>query len=549
VIVVGRTPRAGWRRLLGRSVSDGLIRLARDVDVHVVTREADDERPRERRRARRVSNSRTWPVVALALLAPTLMGFGLHPWLNPTNIVMLYLAGVAVVAARAGPGESALAAVAGMLTFDFCFVPPRFAFAVADAEYLVTFAMMLGVSLLISTLSTRIRQALIEADVRERRTADLYALGRDLTRAHRKTEIANAVRRRLGEALGCEVGILYTGDEHKRQLGSEPCAKLDASDERAVAEWAADHSEPAGKGAATLPGSDGYYGPLRAGDCVVGVLAVFAPEPLDTPARDLAMAYADQAALALERTALAKQAQAARLANEQEKLRNALLSWVSHDLRTPLTAVVGAAETVLSNPSIAEETRRELVTTIDTEATRLSRLVGNLLQMTRLDAGQVKLAGDWVHFEELIAGAIERCKSLLVGRAVTTHVEPLLPLQFMDPILMEQVLVNLIENAVRYSPPDSPVEVVAMPSGGYARVELRDRGRGFPLGRAAEMFAKFARGPDEAGDGFGLGLAICRAIVEAHGGRIWARNRPEGGASVIMEFRFPDNPPPELPDE
>jgi two-component system sensor histidine kinase KdpD len=323
--------------------------------------------------------------------------------------------------------------------------------------------------------------------------------------------------------------------------------------EGGVSQWVYEHGQMAGLGTETLPGARTLYVPLIATRGSVGVLGV---QPLDGRAildpeqLHLLETFANQTALALERAALAEEAQRAQVDIEAERLRNALLSSVSHDLRTPLTSIAGAASTLLEGErELDPGTRRDLTQAIHEEAGRLNRLVNNLLDMGRLESGAAQVRREWHPLEEVVGAAIGRLERRLAGRRVTTDVPADLPLVSIDGVLIEQVLINLLDNAIRYTPPGSPIEISARLADGAVTVEIADRGPGLPPGSEQRVFDKFYQaGPRGTRDGVGLGLPICRAIIEAHGGRIWAANRAEGG--VAFRFTLPlEGSPPEITPE
>jgi two-component system sensor histidine kinase KdpD len=312
---------------------------------------------------------------------------------------------------------------------------------------------------------------------------------------------------------------------------------MDAS-ELAVSQWVHAHGQVAGQGTDTLPGASGLYLPLTGSRDTVGVLGLRPQDPRSLQAPEQLHQleiFASQTALAIERARLAEDAERAQVRAETERLRNSLLSSVSHDLRTPLASITGAASTLLENDERLDAgTRRDLLETLHEEADRLNRLVQNLLEMTRLESGALQLHTEWHPVEEVVGAALGRFGKALARRAVTTRVPPDLPLVPMDDVLIEQVLINLLDNVLKYTPAESPIEVSA----------VADRGPGLPPGEERRIFEKFHRA--EAAPtvrGAGLGLAICRGIVQAHGGRIWAENRPGGGVSVRFTLPLKDAPP------
>ncbi len=464
-------------------------------------------------------------VVALSTAVAHLM----FPHFDLANLIMVYLLGVVVVASRWGRGPSLLAAIASVAAFDFLFVPPYVTFAVSNKEHLVTFAVMGVVALVISTLTVRIREQAKVARQREWRTSALYSLSRELAGTRSIDGMISAVRRHVEELFGGETAILLADDDGKLVLrGGGARFLADDPTEIEVARRVHERSEPA-HGTA-------LYLPLVGGRGPVGVLAVELVGPLGAEARQLLETFVNQTALALERALLARDAHRQRLAAEGEKLRNTLLAAVSHDLRTPLASISGAASSLVASAErLDPAVRSELALTIHEEAERMNQLVANLLEMARLQARAPTLRREWQPLEEVLGAALHQLDRHIGGRDVVLHVPDDLPLVEIDDVLMERVLVNLLENALRYSATGAPIELAASTTTGAVTVEILDRGPGLAPGEETRIFDEFVRGTAAgARDGVGLGLALARAIVEAHGGRIWAENRPDGGTA----FRF-----------
>jgi two-component system, OmpR family, sensor histidine kinase KdpD len=420
-------------------------------------------------------------------------------------------------------------------------VPPYFTFAVSDSQYLVTFVVMLMVALVVSGLTVSIRAQAEAAREREHRTSTLYAMSKELASTRGLDALLEVAVRHLIEVFEGRLVILLPGGDGRLQPRAERLAPfhLDPND-MAVSQWAYEHREPAGTGTDNLPGAQMLFVPLVASRGVVGVLGMRLADPhlFEAPdQRHLLETFANQVALAIERALLADEAQGAQVSIESERLRNTLLSSVSHDLRTPLAAITGGTSALLDDAArLDEPARRELLVTMREEADRLNRLVQNLLEMTRLEAGPVQVRKEWHPIEEPIGAALAHFTARLRTRQLTTTIPADLPLVPLDPILIERVVANLVDNALKYTPETSPIEISAAREGDGVVVEVADRGPGLPQGDEGRVFDKFYRGIRSV-TGSGLGLAICRGLVEAHGGRIEAANRPGGGA--VFRFTLP----------
>lgn len=460
----------------------------------------------------------------------------LDPHLAAVNLAMLYLLGAVVVAARGRRGPAVFYSALAVLCFDFFFVPPRLSFAVSDSQYLVTFAVMLTVSVMISTLAVRLRGEAEAARGAERRAETLRDLSQRLAGTRGVEPTLQAGTRHLSEVFDAEVAALTPGEDGRLSArawsGREPAF---AEKDMAVATWVYGAGRPAGLGTDTIPVSTALCAPLLGSSGPVGVLRVEPRRPeslLDPERRLLLEAFTNQIALALEAERLADDAVRARAAAETERLRSSLLSAVSHDLKTPLAAVMGSATQVLREPGLPPSARGQVENVRD-EAERLSRLVHNLIETTRLESG-VELRKEPLPLEEVLGSALDHAARALGDRTVKADLPEDLPLVPVDAVLLEQVFVNLLENAAVHASGAGPIEVSARREGDGVVVDVSDRGPGLPPGDLRRVFDKFYHGK---GGGAGLGLAICRAVVEAHGGSIEAANREGGGAR--FRFRLP----------
>jgi two-component system sensor histidine kinase KdpD len=472
-------------------------------------------------------------------------------WAVP-DVEMLFLFGVMVVAATGGRAASYFASSLAVVLYDFFFVPPAYTLDFENARYALTFAMLFGMSAVISTLTARLREERTQAVARERRTAALLSLSRELGRADDEAAVAAVCVRAAASILGAAEVVLLAArpDDALVPIAALPAGATLASDDLAVARWARSHGSPAGPGTDVLASEGVWCAPLRTWGEVLAVLAVRGAggRRLEASQRAFLEAVAHQAALVLDRVRLAEEARRAALRVEREELRSGLLSSVSHDLRTPLAAITGAGTMLRDEASLDPSLRRELVETVCDEAERLERLVSNLLEMTRLESGTVEPRREWVPVDEVVGSALNRLERRLAGRNVRTALAPDLPLLSIDPVLVEQVLVNLLENAVKYTAPGSEIELRADRDGAALALEVADRGPGIPAGDEERIFERFHRGPHAAGvRGVGLGLPIARAIAQAHGGRLTAANRPGGGAAFRLVLPLPAGAPPAVP--
>jgi two-component system sensor histidine kinase KdpD len=555
-VVVGRPTHAPLWDRLRPSFLDQVVRASGDIDVYVMSGEDTASLPEQ------VTPSRRVPATALgylaaatsALVATTLSWSTFGPQ-GLADAVMVYLLGIVITSLRFGYGPSLLAAVLSVLCFDFFFIPPLFTFAIRDLSHVATFAVMFLVALVISGLTQRVRAQAEAAGQREQRTASLYALSRELAATKQVEDIARVAARHLFDALGMEAALLVPSPDRSKVSVAYTGRRALAVDEKeqSVADWVWEHERPAGLGTDTLPSAGAMYIPLfasRGRVAVLGVRPIDSERPPSPEGRQHLAAFANQIASAIERTELAGEARWAQLQMETEQMRSSLLSSVSHDLRTPLAVMTGAASTLLED-TVDRATRRELSESILLEAQRLNRLIRNLLDMTRLQAGALRVKKEWQPLEEVVGSALNRLEDALAGRAVTTDLAPDLPLVPLDAVLIEQVLVNLLENAIKYTPAGSPIEIRARTRPGGVEISVADHGPGIPPGEEQRIFDKFYRVNGVQVGGVGLGLAICRGIVMAHGGQLFVENREGGGA----DFRFqlpgdgapPDPAPPDVP--
>jgi two-component system sensor histidine kinase KdpD len=569
-VLLGEPSRRGLARLLRPSTVDLVERAARGVDVTIVKTTERTLAARNPFLARSAAYLAAPPSGKLRWLGYVSAAFGVgaatgiawiaRPWLNDANVVLVFLLAIALVALRFGRGPAVLASATSVICFNLFFVEPLFTLDVADGQYLVTFAVMMTVGLMIGWLMSSVRMQARVAGHRERRTALLYAMARELAAARGRENIARVAVRHIGESFESQVVVLLPDAQGRivHPDGNAEPASLRSAD-LSVAQWVHDHGRPAGMGTDTLPGTPARYLPLVASEAQVGALGVLAVLPAN-PRRillpeqaHLLETFAAQLALALERAELAERAQSAAVHAEAESVRNSLLAAISHDMRTPLAVIGGAAGALADDGTLKAEQRADLARSIVDEAAQMTQLVTNVLDMTRLESGRVTLHAEWISLEEVIAAALKRQETRLAGRPVTLHVERSLPLVKADPVLLEQLLGNLLDNVARHTPPGTNVSIGARRQPDEIELSVADDGPGLPEGIEPDaLFDKFRRGRMEgAQGGVGLGLAICRAIARAHGGEIRAERIPAGGALFVLTLPLteaaPDVPREDFP--
>lgn len=573
-VVVGTGQGRPWWRAWRAPLSERMARQGSDTDVFVIGRDAPAAQSRSTRErgvfAERPANGwrKPWRAYLGGIAtcgAITLVAAALAGTLELANIAMLYLLGVIFAAVRLGRGPAVLVSLLSVGAFDYFFVPPTFSFSVSDTQYVLTFVVMLTAALVISHLTTSLHFQARVASWRERRTSAIYAMARELAAALTTSQILEIGGRHVHDVFQARVAILLPDSNEKVR---QPVEEVDTAIvpvhvDLDVAQWVYDQQKSAGQGTDTLPATDALYLPLRAPMRTRGVLVV---QPRDV--RQIAVpeqqrlldTFAAQIALALERVHYVAIAQDALINMESERLRNSLLSAISHDLRTPLTTIVGfssvlarqaandgdAAGTSAGLPNA--QSSAALASAIHEEALRMTGLVTNLLDMARLQAGGVQLNRQWQPLEEVVGTALRACRRALAQHEVNVTLPPDLPLLEIDAVLFERLFANLLENAAKYTPAGTRIEIAAAragEAGDGVEIVVQDAGPGLPAGMEMRVFEKFTRGEKEsATPGIGLGLAICRAIVEAHGGAIRAENRTAPAHGVRFIVSMPVGMPP-----
>lgn len=560
-IVVARSHRSRLINRLRGTLTDRLVELGDGINIHVVTGAADAESWFDvmRDRLAGISLSGLLPTAAITLGMTGLVKLA-EAWLPDSSIPLLILVGVLFSSLRHGYTAAVLSSAMAVLGYNFLFLQPEYSFTISNPENIYTFFVFLGVALITSNLAARIRAQAEAARVREARTAALYDFSRRVTGADSEDDILWAVVHHVAALARAQSLVLMpdkmsAGDERLGIRAAYPPEDQIDDKARIAADWAWEKGEPSGRGTGTLPSSDWLFLPLRTAERKLGALGIRFPEErpaLGPDERRLLDALAGQAALAIERSLLNRDVEEARVSAETEKLRSALLSSISHDLRTPLASIIGGVSSLMNfGRQIDEAGRSELLQTVRDEAERLNRFVGNLLDMTRIEAGAMQPKLDWVDPEEIVATAVKRAAPLTQGHEIRIDIDAVMPLLRVDYILIEQVLINLLDNAAKYSPKGSPVDVRLQQESGHLLLTVTDIGAGIPVGELEQVFDMFYR--VKAGDrqvaGTGLGLSICRSILKAHGGGIRAESPVADGRGTRMIVTLPLEEQPALPDE
>ncbi len=540
-IIIGKPLRPLFREWLQGSMVDKVIKHSEGISVHVISGKPQSNSTSQVQPATREPfRILTYAVIVLMIALLTVLAMPFKSYLGQLNIAMLYLIPVLFSAVVWGRYPSLVAAILGTVTFDFFFIPPTFTMTVYDVRYFISFAIFLLVALMTGTLSDRLRQHITYAKQREARTAALYALSREISATNELEKALELVVRKVSESVEGQAVALLPNEEKRLAVRAKSEAQqkvLVDENERAVATWVYEHGQTAGRGTDTLAGADCTYVAMRTEQGVLGVLGIRpkGSKHLSPEQRRLLEAFASLAAVAINRIQLVEQAKETHLLAESERLHAALFNSISHELRTPLTSIIGAVTGLLEEDDLYDPaSRRDLLQTIKQGAMRMNRLVNNLLDMTRVESGYLQLSKEWCDIQDLIGVAVTRVEALR-SRSLKIETTPNLPLVPADFVLIEQVLVNLLDNAAKYSSPDSEISVKASRNLQEVTISVADRGPGIPEGDRELVFDKFyrLRASRQIG-GTGLGLTICRAIVEAHGGRIWISGNPGGGALVTF---------------
>ncbi|MGB6211230.1 DUF4118 domain-containing protein [Pseudomonas mandelii] len=545
LVLVGQSRQRLRRRLFGGGLASRLLRDARGLEINVLDSDHEQHQP-----CQRSAHSLVWFDYALAVVATVLataLAWAVASVLPLPNISLVFLAAVLLVAVRSSLGPALACAALSFLTYDFLFIPPNFSFAIQREEDVLTLLFFLLMAALTGNLAARQRRQLQALRDTQEETTELLDLSRKLTAATDRQAVVSAAAQHLNGWSDLQLCLLNRDGQGGWKV--ETGGPLEFSEaERAAADWAWQHDQPAGAGTGTLPFGRWWWWPLSVEDGPLALLGVCAKEgkTLSGQRRRLLTALSQPLAQALARAQLAEDLEAARLHGETEQLRSALLASVSHDLRTPLTSMRGSIDSLLAlGEAIPLEDRRELLEGTRDEAERLDRYIQNLLDMTRLGHGALKLARDWVSPADIVGSSLNRLRAVLAPLQVSTEVPAELPLLYVHAALIEQALVNVLENAARFSRPHGRLQLRAGANDSELFFSVSDEGPGIPEEERAKIFDMFytaARG-DRGGQGTGLGLAICQGMVGAHGGRISVADGIEGrGTCITLHLPLQEQP-------
>ncbi len=546
-ILITQANQSRWLGLFRSSTAQKLIQNAGGINIHIAT--AETRQQTQRFTFAPLHPSRDWAAYAKSLgfvAAAGLFAFLLREALGITSVALVFLIGVLASAVRYGLFPSLVAALVSVLAYNFFFLPPLYTFTITDPENVVALVVFALVAVIASNLAARLRAQAISARTRARVTEELYLFSRKLASAASLDDVVWASVYEIALLLKVNVVLLLPKEGRLELVGGYPPEdQLDEAD-LAAAQWSFEKNHAAGRGADTLPGAKRLFIPMRTGRGAIGVIGIDSdrPGPLLRPDESrLLDSLSDQAALAIERIHLAADIEKARLAEETDRLRQALLTSISHDLRTPLASIIGSATSLVAHGEELDATARmTLLRTIQEEGERLNRFIGNLLDMTRLESGSLRPNADLIDVSDLVGAALQRAQKILKDHKIETDVETGLPMLSLDMVLMEQVLFNLLDNAAKYAPAGSKITLSARREGDKIAITIADEGEGIPPADYEQIFDKFYRvhRGDRQRVGTGLGLAICRGFVEAMNGTITAANRADrSGAIFTLTFPIP----------
>jgi two-component system sensor histidine kinase KdpD len=550
-LIVGKSDRAGWRQFLLGSITQRLINRAGGINIHVIEvppDKTDGTPPQPAGEPQPAFSPKPYAIATLPVLLAIPVAMGLHDLLNVTNVALVFLTAILIGAVLQGLGPSLVACFVAVLAYNFFFLPPLYTLTIADPENVVALFFFLVVAVIASNLAARVRGQALSARLRARQTSDLYQFSRKLAVAVTLDDLLWASAHQIAMMLKVRVVLLLPENGSIAvRAGFPPEDMLDEAD-LAAAKWSWEKNHIAGRGSDTLPGGKWLFQPLRTGRGPLGVVGIVRdePGPLLTPDQQrLLDALLDQAALAIERVNLARDLHLTRLQVETDRLRSALLTSISHDLRTPLASILGSATSLRSQDAILDTpTKQALLGTIIEESDRLNRFIGNLLDMTRLESGALKPRAGLNELSDVIGAALQRASKILAAHRIEVDLPADLPMLALDMVLFEQVLFNLLDNAAKHASIGSLITIQASQDGETVTLRIMDEGEGIPPNDVDRIFEKFYRAgdADRRRVGTGLGLAICRGFVEAMDGTISARNRPDRqGAMFVITLPVPVN--------
>jgi len=537
-IVVGHKRQSRFASLFGSTLSRELIENGSGMEITTVTEDVPQEKSYTSFWGHYLAQplSYIWAIVILALC--TLLGLPFRTVTDPNNLTMIYLTGVVIIAARYGIGPSVFASLVSVACFNFFYTEPIYTFSFIDPDYYYTFSVMLIASLIVGSLAAKLSLQARQSRKREQETNVLYSLTRELSSVRGIAAMSEAAIKHIGQAFDVIITI-FLPTENGMQTIPENTPSRELKEE-SVARWALENRQLAGRQTDTLPSAKGSYIPLVAENTSLGVLGIVPKNEsrqFSTAEISQMETFASLIASAFQRAHNAESAEKAKIESESEKLRNVLLSSVSHDLRTPLASITGAASSALMLKEKLPKAVTELLNSIHSQAARLAKLVTNLLDVTSLEAGKIKLNDQPYFIAEVIGSALTRIEENKDQRTINTDVAKDLPLIVMDGLLIEQVLVNLLDNAIRYTKQDGKITISAKVEADCLRITVSDNGEGLPKGEEEKIFEKFYTRGHRTDGNAGLGLAICKGVVEAHGGSITGKSGKEGGA--VISFTLP----------
>ncbi|UVK50687.1 sensor histidine kinase KdpD [Mesorhizobium sp. AR02] len=552
-IVVGRPTRSRWRELIEGSLTYDLIRNAGDISVHVISgTERNEAASRSVKPADEQWQFEIWPYLKATAFVAGSLAFAvlLDQFLDVRNLAIIFLIGVLASAVTGGLWPALYACLASALAFNYFFLEPRYTLTIRDPESIVALGVFLVVAVIASNLTVRVQRQAVAARSRARATEDIYLFSKKLAGAGTLDDVLWATAFQIASMLKLRVVLLLPEDGTITVKAGYPPDDTLAEADIAAARWAWEHNRAAGRGADTLPGAKRLYLPLRTGRTAIGVVGLDNDKqgPLLTPEQQrLLDALADQAAVAIERIQLVADVDRAKLLAEADRLRSALLTSISHDLKTPLAAIMGAAGTLREfAPALPEEDRAELLTTVLDESERLNRFIANLLDMTKIESGAMEPNFAFHYVGDIVGSALQRARKIIGEHKTEVDIPPELPMLKVDPVLFEQALFNLLDNAAKYAPSGSTIRVQGWADNGSVILQIMDEGPGIPPGDLERIFDTFyrVRKRDQVRAGTGLGLSICRGFIEAMGGTITAANRTDrSGAVFTIKMPKPTNPP------